>query len=90
VDRFFWTALRRLYSDWPDALLIVKLETVVSWRRTGIRLLWRWRSRQHGSGKPRVTAEIRDLIRRLKSYNPSWGAPRIHGELLSNAAITSR
>jgi hypothetical protein len=26
--------------------------------------------------------EIRDLIRRMSSANPLWGAPRIHGELL--------
>ena len=26
--------------------------------------------------------ELQQLIRRMKSENPSWGAPRIHGELL--------
>ena len=26
--------------------------------------------------------EIQRLIRRMKSVSPSWGAPRIHGELL--------
>ncbi len=26
--------------------------------------------------------EIRDLIRRMRSANLLWGAPRIHGELL--------
>jgi hypothetical protein len=29
-----------------------------------------------------VEGEIRDLIRRMKVENPSWGAPRIDGELL--------
>jgi hypothetical protein len=29
-----------------------------------------------------VTHEIRELIRRMKAENPSWGAPRIHGELV--------
>jgi putative transposase len=29
-----------------------------------------------------VTKDIRELIRRMKAENPSWGAPRIHGELL--------
>ena len=29
-----------------------------------------------------MTAEIRDLIRRMSLANPLWGAPRIHGELL--------
>jgi hypothetical protein len=30
-DRFFWTALRQLWSRWPDTLIIVKAETVVAW-----------------------------------------------------------
>jgi putative transposase len=29
-----------------------------------------------------VDREVRDLIRRMSSANPLWGAPRIHGELL--------
>jgi hypothetical protein len=33
-------------------------------------------------GRPNVSLEVRELIRRMKSENPSWGAPRIHGELL--------
>src|SRR6516162_10474975 len=38
LDRLFWTALRRGYSGWPEALIIVKPETVVSWHRAGFRL----------------------------------------------------
>ena len=34
------------------------------------------------SGKTKVAGELRHLIRRMKKENPSWGAPRIHGELL--------
>jgi transposase InsO family protein len=79
-DRLFWRTLRRVYAGWTDALIIVKPETVVSWHRAGFRLFWRWRSRQ--PGRPRVTTEIRELIRRMKAENPGWGAPRIHGELL--------
>ena len=33
-------------------------------------------------GRTRVSKEIRDLILRMVAENPSWGAPRIHGELL--------
>jgi putative transposase len=80
LDRIFWTVLRRLYSGWADALILVKPETVVSWHRAGFRLFWRWRSRQ--PGRPKVTKDIRELIRRMKAENPKWGAPRIHGELL--------
>src|SRR6476661_10460674 len=73
VDRLFWTTLRRVYSGWTDALIIVKPETVMAWHRAGYRLFWRWRSRQHG--RPTVTNEIRELVRRVKAENPGWGAP---------------
>ena len=33
-------------------------------------------------GRPRLTQEIRELIRKMKQANPIWGAPRLHGELL--------
>jgi hypothetical protein len=31
IDRRFWNVLRRVYSGWAEALIIVKPETVVSW-----------------------------------------------------------
>jgi hypothetical protein len=34
------------------------------------------------SGRPKTSAEIRALIRRMSRTNPLWGAPRIYGELL--------
>jgi transposase InsO family protein len=79
-DRLIWTTLRRFWPRWTDVLVIVKPETVVAWHRAGFRLYWRWRSRPRG-GRPKITAEIRALIRRLAEENPDWGAPRIHGEL---------
>src|ERR1700756_5856902 len=33
-------------------------------------------------GRKRLSQEIRDLIFRMVAENPTWGAPRIHGELL--------
>jgi putative transposase len=80
LDRLFWTVLRTTWSRWRDALVIVKPETVVGWHRAGFRLYWRWKSRP-GGGRPRITPEVRALIRRLAQENTDWGAPRIHGEL---------
>ena len=88
LDRFFWTALRRLWSRWSDVLVIVKPETVVGWHRVGFRLFWRWRSRSK-CGRPKITAEIRDLIQRLADENPDWGAPKIHGELQKLGFVVS-
>src|SRR5947207_9786829 len=72
-----------LYRIWPqvvDAMVLVKPATVVEWHRKGFRFYWRWRSR--GPGRPRISTDIRALIRRMSRANPLWGAPRIHGELL--------
>jgi len=87
-DRLFWTTLRRLWSGWKDVLVVVKPETVVGWHRSGFRLYWRWRSR-HRAGRPKITDEIRGLVRRLAEENANWGAPRIHGELLKLGFVIS-
>ena len=80
LDRLFWTTLRRFWSRWAEVLVIVKPETVVGWHRAGFHLYWRWRSRPRG-GRPKITSEIRALIRRMAEQNAGWGAPKIHGEL---------
>jgi len=81
LDRFFWTTLRQWWPRWSDVLIIVNPETVIGWHRAGFRLYWRWRSRRRG-GRPRISDEIRSLIRRMAAENSDWGAPRVHGELL--------
>ena len=79
-DRLFWIALRRGWSRWRDALAIVRPETVVSWHRRAFRRHWTTISRP--LGRPKLDTEIRELIVRMAKENPTWGAPRIHGELL--------
>ena len=81
-DRIFWVWLRRLWSGWRVALLIVKPETVIKWHQQGFGLYWRWKSRRRKPGRPRIEPEIRRLIRRMSQENPIWGAPRIQAELL--------
>ena len=80
--RIFWVWLRRVWSEWKSALVIVKAETVVAWHRKGFRLFWTWSIRRGKPGRPSVSQEVRDLIRMMSRNNPRWGAPRIHGELL--------
>ena len=62
-------------------ITIIRPETLVRWHRAGFRLYWRWKSRSLG-GRPKITADLRALIRQMSAENPLWGAPRIHGELL--------
>src|SRR5258707_15380658 len=67
---------------------VLTTHTVVGWHRAGFRLFWKWRSRKQG-GRPKTTAEIRRLIRRLAQENPTWGAPKIHGELQKLGFVVS-
>jgi transposase InsO family protein len=82
ADRLFWAWLSELWSDWRTALVIVQPETVIAWHRKRFQLFWTWKVRSGHPGRPAVTKEVRDLIRRMSRENPIWGAPRIHGELL--------
>ena len=83
LDKLFWVAVRRFWSGWKQALLIVSPETVVRWHRSGFALYWCAISKARGVvGRKRISKEVRDLIFRIVMENPTWGAPRIHGELL--------
>jgi len=37
MNRVFWISIRRLWSKWADALVIVKPETVARWHRAGFK-----------------------------------------------------
>jgi putative transposase len=78
ADRLLWIFLSRFWRDWRSALAIIKPETVVAWHRAGFRLFWTWKVRRGQPGRPLISSEVRDLIRKMCRENPSWGAPRIH------------
>jgi transposase InsO family protein len=83
LDKLFWVAVRRFWSGWKQSLIVVSPETVVRWHRAGFRLYWRLISRARTQvGRRQTSKEIRELIFKLVAENPTWGAPRIHGELL--------
>jgi putative transposase len=82
-DKVFWLGIRHCWSSWKDSLLVVTPDTVVRWHRAGFRLYWKLISKAHyGVGRKRLPKEVRELILRMVVENPTWGAPRIHGELL--------
>src|SRR5229473_1891077 len=81
TDRLIFVGLYRLFPSLLQSSIIFKPETLLRWHRIGFRLLWRWKSRRP-AGRPAVSADIRNLVRRISRANPLWGAPRIHGELL--------
>jgi len=82
LDRLFWIFISQFWRNWKDALIVVKPETVIGWHRKGFRLYWTWKSRKKKPGRPRISREIRKLIKKMAKANATWGAPRIHGELL--------
>jgi putative transposase len=82
-DRLFWILVSRYWKKWKDALIIVKPGTVIGWHRKGFKFFWTWKSRKRGPGRPKISIEIRNLIKTMAIENPTWGAPRIQGELLA-------
>jgi putative transposase len=81
--KLFWVALRTFWCGWTKALVLVTPRTIVSWHRAGFRLYWTWLSKARSvGGRKKVSKEVRALIFRMAAENPTWGAPRIHGELL--------
>src|SRR5881394_2780670 len=82
-DKLFWVIARWIWSAWKHSLILVTPETVVRWHRTGFRIYWRLVSRvRRPVGRRPTPKEVRELIFRMVVENPTWGAPRIHGELL--------
>ena len=83
LDKLFWILARRFWSDWKQSLVLANPETVVRWHRAGFRLYWSLISRaRRRVGRKKLSKEVRDLIFQMVAENPTWGAPRIHGELL--------
>jgi putative transposase len=74
VDRSLWVHLSRNWPAWRAALKFLKPATVIGWHYKGFRLFWTWKCRHGRPGRPAVSQEIRQLIRRMSRENPLWGA----------------
>ncbi len=81
TDRLFWVWLSRLWSGWQDTLAFVQPRTVIAWQRKRFREHWRRLSQRGTPGRPALAKDVRDLIRQMWQANPTWGSPRIVGEL---------
>ena len=80
-DRILWSWLSRHWIRWREILAFVQPATVLTWQRRRFREHWARISGHGPSGRPAVSEEIRELIRKISSANPGWGSPRIVGEL---------
>jgi putative transposase len=81
TDRVLWAWLARLWPGWRDALAFVQPRTVIAWQQQRVRDYWRRLSQQGTPGRPAVAQEVRALIQAMWQANPTWGSPRIVGEL---------
>src|SRR4029453_4012835 len=80
-DRLFWACLSRLWAGWQQALAFVQPRTILAWQPRRFRDHWRDLSQQGTPGRPAMAKEVRTLIRDMWRANPTWGSPRIVGEL---------
>jgi putative transposase len=84
ATRLSMVLLSRVFA-WQNALVSVKPETFLRWHRKGFRFLRRWKSRPRG--RPRVPADLQELIFKMAQENLTWGEVRIAAELLLKLGI---
>ena len=80
-DRLFWVWLSRLWPGWRQALEFVQPRTVIAWQKKRFRTYWRRLSQTGQPGRPTISKDVCELIQDMWRSNPTWGSPRIVGEL---------
>jgi len=68
-DRLFWILVMKMWTKWKSALVIVQPATVVNWQRRRFKVYWCKLSQSKGPGRPRVSAELRKLVRTMAAAN---------------------
>ena len=86
-DRVFWSWLSWLWSGWHEALAFVQPRTVIAWQHKRFREHWQ---RLSQPGRPAIAKDVRDLIRAMWQATPTWGSPRIVGELRKLGIIVAK
>src|SRR5215510_7667922 len=81
TDRLLWVWLSRLWPGWQEVLVFVQPQTVIAWQKKRFRNYWRRLSQSGRPGRPAIGKEVRQLIQDMWQSNPTWGSPRIVGEL---------
>ena len=81
AERLLWVWLSKLWSGWQQALEFVQPRTSITWQNKRFRDYWRQLSQSGKPGRPVISKEVRELIQDMWRSNPTWGSPRIVGEL---------
>ena len=82
TDRTILSVLSRAFDRrrLDGVMLIVRPATVIGWHRRLVARHWT-QPPQSRTGRPATPAQLRQLVLRLDTDNPTWGYRRIHGEL---------
>jgi hypothetical protein len=72
ADRALLAAASRLLPRERWASFLVRPATILRWHRELVRRKWTFRRKP--LGRPPISPQVRELIRRLARENPRWGA----------------
>jgi len=78
-DRVLLAAFSRMLPRRSWTAFVVRPETLLAWHRRLVARRWSYPHRR--PGRPPISRDMRELIRRLARENSSWGYLRIAGEL---------
>jgi len=78
--RRLWVFLSQHFTGWKSCLLLFQPETVTKWHRLGFKYYWRIKSQ---GGRPKVSAQIISLIKRIHEDNPFLSPEKIHERLIN-------
>ena len=79
--RLLWVVFSKFWAGWKEHARLMQPATVKRWHTRTFRRYWRWKSRIK-AGRPPISTEMRELIRRLSKENSLWSAERIRDTLL--------
>jgi putative transposase len=82
ADRVWLAAFSRLlpHRRWAG-VFPVSPATIVTWHRRLVSRTWDYTARRR-PGPPPTTAVIKNQVIRMAAENPTWGHPRVQGELV--------
>jgi transposase len=82
VDRVWLAALSRLVPRrrWVEVFSVTPA-TILAWHRRLVSRKWDYTARRR-PGRPPTATAIKKLVIRMAAENPSWGHPRVQGELV--------
>jgi hypothetical protein len=69
TDQFLFVGSIAGFPPSSARLRLLGRRLIIRWHRAGFRAYWRWRSR-NPVGRPKVSAELRRLIREMSRANP--------------------